>query len=227
MAEEEKKAGLLPDSDQLEAYAKRIQEFVRANQKTMIMAASALVLLAVIISGVIYFQKKAEEKAQALLGQAITQIEAASRSNAGDRQYAEIKPQLKKLIDQYGGTDAGKAARLKYADLCYQTGDYAAAIETYRAALDAYADDPDLRHLILNGLGYAHESKGQYAQAAEYFKRIVNEDDTVMKDQALFNLGRIYGRMGAAAKQQEAYEQLVSDYPDSMYYQLAKEKLAA
>jgi outer membrane protein assembly factor BamD (BamD/ComL family) len=33
--------------------------------------------------------------------------------------------------------------------------------------------------------------------------------------------------MGAAAKQQEAYEQLVSDYPDSMYYQLAKEKLAA
>jgi len=227
MAEEEKKAGLLPDSDQLEAYAKRIQEFVRANQKTMIMAASALLLLAVIISGVIYFQKKAEEKAQALLGQAITQIEAASRSNSADTRYAEIKPRLKKLIDQYGGTDAGKAARLKYADLCYQTGDYEKATDMYQAALAGYSNDPDLRHLILNGLGYAQEKRGEYALAAESFKRIVNEEDAVLKDQALFNLGRIYGRMGEAKKQQEAYEQLVSDYPDSMYYQLAREKLAA
>ena len=227
MAEEEKKAGLLPDSEQLEAYAKRIQEFVRANQKTIIMAASAFVLLLVIISGVIYFQKKAEEKAQALLGGTIAQIEAASRSESADERYAEIKPALKKIIDQYGDTDAGKAARLKYADLCYQTGDYEKAVAMFRGALASYSNDADLRQLILNGLGYAHENKGDYAKAADCFERIVKEDDALMKDQALFNLGRVYGRMGAAEKQQEAYEQLVSDYPDSMYYQLAKEKLAA
>jgi len=227
MAENEEKAGLLPDSDQLEAYAKRIQDFVRTNQKAIIMAASALVLLAVIVSGMIYFQKKAEEKAQALLGQAIAQIEAASRDKAADSRYAEIKPELKKIIDQYGGTDAGKAARLKYADLCYQTGDYEKATDMYQAALAGYSNDPDLRHLILNGLGYAQEKRGEYAKAADCFKRIVNDADAVMKDQALFNLGRIYGKMGEAKKQQDAYEQLISDFPDSMYYQLVREKLAA
>lgn len=227
MAEEGKKAGLLPDSDQLEAYAKRLQQFVRANQKTMIMAASALLLLVVIISGVVYFQKKAEEKAQALLGKAIARIEAASRSNPADSQYAEIKPELKKIIDQYGDTEAGKAARLKYAELCYLTGDYEKAIAMYQAALASYSNDADLRQLILNALGYAHENKGNYAKAADCFERIVNEDDAVMKDQALFNLGRIYGKTGDAEKQRDAYEQLVSDYPDSMYYQLAKEMLAA
>lgn len=226
MAEDKNKEPSLPQPDQIEVYAKRILEFVKANQTAIAVAVSAVVLAAVAVSGVIYFQKRAEEKAQALLGTALSQAEAAAQQgNAAEARFAEIKPKLEEVINKYGSTAAGRAALVKYADLCYQTGDYDKAIEMYKKALDAY-DDGEIKNFILNGLAYAYENKDAYEEAATYFNRIVTNESAVMKDQALFNLGRIYGKMGRQEKQREAYDRIVSDYPDSMYYPLAREKLA-
>jgi hypothetical protein len=47
-----------------------------------------------------------------------------------------------------------------------------------------------------------------------------------MKDVALFNLGRLYGELGDGPKSREAYGRLVSDYTDSIYFEIAKEKAA-
>ncbi len=226
MSEETKRENLLPQPDRIEVYAKRCLEFVRANQKAIIMAVSAVVLVALIITGILYFQKRAEEKAQVLLGKAIARVDALGRSQGAEDEYTKIKPAFKEIIDKYGSTAAGKAARLKYADLCYRTGDYDKAVEMYQAALEAYEDAPDIQGVILNGLAYTYENMQAYDQAARYFKRIIDAEAIVMKDQALFGLARIYGKTGDSKKQQNAYEQLVSDYPDSMYYQLAREKLA-
>ncbi len=225
MAEDKNQEAPLPQPDKIEVYAKRILEFVKANQTAIVVAVSAVVLAAVVVSGVIYFQKRAEEKAQALLGTALSQAEAAAQSGEGAARFAEIKPKFEEVINKYGSTAAGKAALVKYADLCYQTGDYDKAVEMYKKALDAY-DDGEIKSFILNGLAYAYESKDAYEEAATYFNRIVTNKSAVMKDQALFNLGRIYGKMGKPEKQREVYDRIISDYPDSMYYQLAREKLA-
>jgi len=226
MPEDKNKETALPEPDRIEVYAKRILEFIKANQTAIAVAISAVVLAAVVISGIIYFQKRAEEKAQTMLGKAISQAEAAQRSDSPEAIYGQVKPKFEEIIKKYGSTAAGKAALLKYADLSYQTGDYDTAIEMYQNALDAYDNGGELRSFILNGLAYSYESKQDYKQAAEYFNRIVNDKSAVMKDQALFNLGRVYGKMGETEKQQAAYGRIVSDYPDSMYYQLAKEKSA-
>ena len=226
MAEDKNKETVLPEPDRIEIYAKCILEFIKTNQTAIAVAISALVLAALVISGVIYFQNRAEEKAQTMLGKAISQAEAAQRSNSPEAIYEQVKPKFEEIIKKYGSTAAGKAALLKYADIAYQTSDYDTAIEMYQKALDAYDNNGELKSFILNGLAYSYESKDDYKQAAEYFNRIVNDKSSVMKDQALYNLGRIYGKMGESEKQQDAYNRIVSDYPDSMYYQLAKEKLA-
>lgn len=227
MPEDPKKGGYLPQPDQIEQYATRIREFVIANQKAIIFAAAAVVLAAVLIAGVIFFQKRAEENAQALLGEALARMESIQRGQAPETSYEELKPEFKEIIEQYGSTDAAKAALLKYADLCYQTGDYDTAIEMYQEALDAYGkDQAALRALVLNGLAYAYEEKQDYDQALQYFNRVVERGAGAMKAQALFNLGRIYGKTGESGKQREVYERIVSDYPDSMYFQQAKENLA-
>lgn len=226
MPEDPKKGGYLPQPDQIEQYATRIREFVIANQKAIIFAAAAVVLIAVLITGVIFFQKRAEESAQALLGDALARMESIQRGQAPETSYEELKPAFKEIVEKYGSTDAAKAALLKYAELSYQTGDYETAIDMYQEALDAYGKDQALRALILNGLAYAYEEKQDYDQALQYFNRIVKNGSGAMKAQALFNLGRIYGKAGQPDKQREVYERLVSDYPDSMYFQLAKESLA-
>ncbi len=226
MPEDPKKEGHLPQPDQVEVYATRMLEFVRANQKALVFAAAAVVLVAVLIAGVIFFQKRAEESAQALLGNALARMESIQRGQASETGYEELKPEFKEIIERYGSTDAAKAALLKYADLCYQTGDYETAIDMYQQALDAYGKDQALRALVLNGLAYAYEETQDYDQALQVFNRIVKNGSGAMKAQALFNLGRVYGKAGEPDKQREVYERLVSDYPDSMYFQLAKESLA-
>jgi len=59
-----------------------------------------------------------------------------------------------------------------------------------------------------------------------YFERITGNDNPVAKDVALFNLGRLYEEMGDAEKSQAAYNRLVSEYQESVYYELVNEKLA-
>ena len=47
-----------------------------------------------------------------------------------------------------------------------------------------------------------------------------------MQDEALFNLGRIYHTLGNPEKSKASYEKIVSDHPDSIYIELAKDKVA-
>jgi len=226
MSEDTKKEGMFSQPDPIEVYVKRFLDFVKANQKAIIFAAGVAVLAALVIAGVIYSQKKAEETAQALLGETMAKVEAARRGPEPETRYAEIKPEFRVIIEKYGSTAAGKAALLKYADLSYRTGDYDTAVEMYEEALDAYGKDQAIRDLALNGLAYAYEENEAYDQAARYFNRLVTQGSAAIKAQALFNLGRIYGKKEQPDKQREVYEQLVSEHPDSMYFQLAKEKLA-
>ena len=47
-----------------------------------------------------------------------------------------------------------------------------------------------------------------------------------LKDEALYNLGRLYARLGKAEKSKAAYDKILSDYPDSLYIELVKETKA-
>ena len=55
---------------------------------------------------------------------------------------------------------------------------------------------------------------------------IASDDNAVMKDQAFFNLGRIYESNGKMKLMKDAFGRIVSDYPDSMYFELAREKVS-
>jgi TolA-binding protein len=47
-----------------------------------------------------------------------------------------------------------------------------------------------------------------------------------MKDEALFNLGRLYAAMGENEKSTAAFKKIVSDYTDSIYIELARERVS-
>ncbi len=226
MAQEETKKSSFFDPEQLKVHAKKAAEFVDKNRKAVIACACAAVTVAVVISGIVYFQKRAEEEAQVLFGRAVARLEEANRSGDASSVYEELKPEFREVFEKYGSTEAGRAALLKYAELCFRTGDYENSVQMYKKSLEEYKGDPWMKCLVLNGLAYAYEGINEYEKAAECFSRILKSDSGVMKDQVLFNLARLYGRLGKQEKQREAYKQLVSEHKDSMYYQLAKEELA-
>ena len=112
-----------------------------------------------------------------------------------------------------------------YANLSYEAGETDIAIQLYEKALDDTVEGGGYRNLILRSLGYAYEQKKDIQTAVTHFERIAGNDNPVAKDVALFNLGRLYEEMGNAEKSQAAYHRLVSEFPESVYYELVNEKL--
>jgi TolA-binding protein len=63
--------------------------------------------------------------------------------------------------------------------------------------------------------------------AAAYFERAAKQTDSLVRQDALFNLGWVYQKMGEAAKSQQALQQIIDDYPSSLYFDMVQEELSA
>jgi len=186
------------------------------------------------IYGVVYFKNKAEDEAAVMLGNALAKYSSILYQDPNTLnpeaptfvEYEDVKKNFKKIIDKYSGTGSGKVALMHYADLCYLTNNYDEAINTYNQALDEFGVNTEFKSLILNGLAYSYEGKKDVDKALTYFEKIASDENAVMKDQAFFNIGRLYESLGKVKLMKEAYNHIVSEYPDSMYFDLASEKVA-
>ena len=224
MSDEKSRKELLEEPDPFLEFVGRMMEFGKKYQKQIIAAGGAVVAVAIVITGVIYYKNQSEDRAAMMLGTAIAKYNMIKKDESSFIAYEDVKKNFKNIAEKYGATGAGKAALMQYADVCYLTKNYDEAIKIYNQALDVLGET-EFKTLILNGLAYSYEGKEDYEQAAKYFEMITSEKSAVMKDQALFNLGRMYDKLGKPKLEKEAFGRLVSEYPDSMFFDLASEKI--
>ena len=97
----------------------------------------------------------------------------------------------------------------------------------YKQSLDDFKDDKAVHSLILNSLGYAYQQLDDLQNATDYFERAASATDSLAREEALLNLGWIFQKLGAAAKSQQMLQRIVDEYPNSIYFDLVKEELAA
>lgn len=225
MKEEQSRKELLEEPDPFLEFVGNMLEFVKKYQRQIMASVGAVVAVAIVITGVIYYKNQSENRAAMMLGKTLAQYNAIKKDESAFIAYEDVKKRFKNIAEKYGSTGAGKAAILQYAEVCYLTGSYDEAIKIYNQALDALGKT-EFKTMILSGLAYSYEGKEDYEQAVKYFEMIASDDAAVMKDQALFNLGRMYGKLGKPEQEKEAFSKLVSDYPESMYFDLASEKIA-
>jgi tetratricopeptide (TPR) repeat protein len=185
---------------------------------------AGIVALALIISGYRFFSLRSENKAQALLNQALTKYEAASGGKDYKAAHTAVSEDFQQIINKYGGKEGGKLARLTYANICFDAGQYEEAIGLYKAASKDFIDHPFLYQLILSGIGYSYEQMNDQRAAIPYFERIAAADETILGGDALFNIGVIYEEFGEKEKSNEAFDQILSKYPDSIFINLVKER---
>jgi tetratricopeptide (TPR) repeat protein len=226
MAEEKSRKELLEEPDPFMVFVGKTMNFVKTYQQQIIMAVIAVVLVAVVVSGVVYFRHKAEDRAAAMFGKAVLKYQAARQDKEGSAAFENVKGDLKAVIDQYGSTSAGRAALIKLGDVSFELKQYDEAVDAYLTALHAFRDQDLFAGLIHSGLAYAYEAKGDMDAAAQHFNQVLSDPDAVGKDHALFNLARIYQQQGRADQRKAVLERLVNDYPNSVFYQLAAEMLA-
>ncbi len=216
----------LEEPDKIIVFLSVIGQFVTDHKKAVITVAVAVFLLSIFIGGIQYFAIKSERKAFALLEQSYVKYKTDVGKTGSEKAYEMTAGDFQKIIDKYSGNKGGKFARMVYADICFNGGDYDRAIALYKTSLNDFETEPFIRHLILNSLGYSYKEKKEYKTASEYFETLVSSSDFGMKDEALFNLSQIYSLLGRQNESINRLKELISGYPNSVYIPIAKEKVA-
>lgn len=178
------------------------------------------------IMGYRYFDNQKEIKGFALLNQVGAKYAAeVAKAESPEKVYEAVKADYEQILNDFSGKDAGRIARKKLADICFDAKVYDRAIELYEKSLDDFAKAPFYRTLILNDLAYACEANNNDDAAIRYFKMIVDAPDAPSKDQALFHLAGFYEKQGKMDKAQDLYEKINAEYTESVYINIIKEKI--
>ena len=216
---------LLKEPDEFITTTGRIIQWGQQYARLLTIAGGIIAILLVVVTTYRYYDNWVENKAFLLLDEVVRKYETQKASSDIMEAYQSTKEDFETLIQKYDNTDGGQVAMFVFAGISNDAGDADRAIELYEAGLNYFKSESGYQNFILSGLGYAYERNHDVNKAAGYFQKIVDGSDPAVKDLALFNLGRLYQQMGDIEKSKAAYTRLTNEYTDSMYYEVAKEKV--
>lgn len=225
-AQKKSRKELLKKPDEFITFTGKLIRIVTDYQKQIFYFLCTVVAVALVIIGYQFFAQRSEAKAFSMFAKARADYETRKKATSAEEAYRNVSAEFQRIIKKYGGNAAGKLARTSYANISYNAGDYQKAIELYKPALNDFKDHPLVYNLILSGLGYAYQQIGDNPNAAMYFEKIASATDSNNRDEALFNLGMLYEKLGDTDKSHQAFKQILSGYPNSMYFDIVEEKLS-
>ncbi len=220
-----KRKQLLKEPDEFLSTAAKLIRWAKENTKSLIVGACAFFVVVLLISAYGYFHQRRANTAHTLLGQALVNYQTEIETKDAPAALAAARSDFQAVLESYGDLSAGKLGSVLYGHICLAGQAYDDAISQYQNALTYFGAESSLHNVILNGLGTAYQQKGEYPRAVEYFKQLAAGSSPVLKDVALFNLGRLYGQLGQTEESRKVYRQLSTEFPQSMYANVVKEKV--
>jgi tetratricopeptide (TPR) repeat protein len=222
---------LLHDPDEFMVLSGRLVNFLRSYQRQALYALLGIFLILATVAVMRFVSNSNEDKASRIWAeikttyQSVLQNETDAGTAGAEAALAAVEADFTQLIDKYGDKHSGKLARLNYAQLCLAAGKADLARPHFITSLAALGDDPAWREITLSGLAHALVQTGEHAQAAARFEELLASEGSVLKADALFQLGWLYGQSQESEKARQAYERLLADYPDSIYAELVRDQI--
>lgn len=217
---------LLKEPDEFITLSARLLDFVAAHKRTIAyVCVGALAVLAA-ASGYVAYAGWRESEAAAELSQALAKHERLRAGGTPEKAVQEVAEDFRRILSDYGNRSNGNIARVLFANLCYDAGDFKQAVELYRTSLARFADDPVMHFQLMRSLGYAHEGLKDYAGAVSYFEQALSADQKNLQDDVLFHLGDLYARLGDSQKSGAAFNRLLTEHQGSIYVNMVRERVS-
>jgi len=225
-AKKKSRKELLKAPDAVLTWSSRLFGLAAQYKNAVFYGVIGLLLAAALFSGYRLYSSREEAKAAVLLDESLAKYERLKKDQPPAKAVQEVAEDFQRIFTSYANRSNGNIARLAYANMCYEVGDFTRAAEHYKATLSHFDGLPMIRFQILKSLGYASEGLKDYAGAARYFEAALTAGDKRLLDDVLFELGDIYARLGEKEKSAEAFKRILSDHKDSVYLELARERVS-
>jgi len=216
---------LLKEPDEFITFTGKAITFVTGYQKQISYMLCAIMAIVLIFFGYRFFAQRAETKAFTRLGQTQSKYDTLKKTSSGTAAYSQVSEAFQSIIKKYGGNAGGKLARVIYANISYDAQQYEKAIALYKQSLNDFKNDKFVYNLIISNLGYAYQRVGDEQNAAAYFEKAASATNSPIREEALFNLGLIYEKLGETTKSQKTLQEILSNHPDSIYFDVVEEEL--
>lgn len=180
-------------------------EWARTNQRTLVVAGIAAVLIVVGVTGFIALRRARQRDANADLARALGSYRETKPSDAAK--------QLSEVSQRWSSTAAGEFAALLAADAEVRAANPKAAIAGFESVLASPDLPPYLRQQAMLGYGSALEQQGQAKEALSKYTEAA-EADGPYKPQAMLAAARLHDQLGQHAEAVALYQKVQQDFPD-------------
>ncbi|MEW6703181.1 MAG: tetratricopeptide repeat protein [Bacteroidota bacterium] len=197
----------------------KAQSFFLENQARILIGAAVVVLIVVAV--ILFINKRSNDNktAAGLLAKVIPLYETGSYKDAIEGQKAGNIVGLKKIVDDYGSTENGEAAKIFLANAYSLTGNTDAALKTYD---DYSGSNPLFKATALAGKAGCLEVKKEYEKAAALYKDAAKVSKTnPANGEYLLRAGINLIKLGRKAEAKTVFEAIKKDYKNSQaFYEL-------
>ncbi|HEX6324362.1 MAG TPA: tetratricopeptide repeat protein [Vicinamibacterales bacterium] len=214
----------------------RTSDSMRAHSRGVGMAAVLIIVALALVGGYFFWRGNREEKAGALLAEAMATAQApvappaiGTPAIAGTFATEEARteaalPKFLAAADAYPTTDAGIEARYQAAATLAQMGRYPDAIQRYQEVIDRDRKGIHGQTARL-GLAAAASLGGEHERAIELLVAMSGETaGQIPVDAVLAQLARAYERAGRTAEATATWKRIKDEFPESVYQQEAVQK---
>jgi TolA-binding protein len=214
----------------------RLQE----NRSTFGLVAGIVAVLLVVGIGYWAWTTRQENRAQALLGDAIVIMQAPVEepkpgAKPGVTGYPTIQARAEAALAKFGevysaypSTDAGIASRYYAAAALAMLGRHDEAAARFQETADLAGETTFYGRMARLGVVETNMQAKKYDQAITAAQALVNNtsDDTIPRDALLMELGRVQVAAGKKTEAKQTLDKVIAEFPDSPYIEEAKRMLA-
>lgn len=206
-------------------------EKLHENQRLIVGAVVAVLVLGIGFALVRIYMKGRSEKAAEELAAAVEIYEAPVGEDAGEDatgpRFAsdeERRSEAREALEAVAGGASEDVAGLYLADLALREGDKASARKHWEAFLDDHDDHVLAAAVRLNLIRLDREEGRGEEVVARLEAELVEPERNLPEDVILFELAKTLDMLGRGDEAKDYYQRILDDYPQSPYATEAREK---
>lgn len=213
---------LLKKDDEFISLSHRVVQYASAHAKQIQYVILSVVIIIAIVIGIGLYFRHLNKKAVAAYNLAYKEMVSNLSSEAANDTIKGSVAEFDELIKNYGWTKVATLAIPQLAYLKFGQGKYDEAISLYQTYLKRDKSGPVYRSMAHFGLAASYEAKGDHQSAISHLKKIVDGENSLFKEEAMFSLGRVYALSGQQEMSREIFRDFVNQFKESPLLPLAK-----
>lgn len=223
MADKRSRQEIKIERNPIEAFLMKVRDYIRKNKRQVYISVFAVLFVSFATVAVFVYMENYSVKSYSEYELVIENY----RQNPLDETVKnKTINDLKELIENTSFGFVPRASNYVLGNIYFEDKNYEDAYKHLNYYVDKTSVRDALYPLALNKAAVALEELGKIEEALSYLLKYEEKNkDSIVMDQVLYNIGRLYNISGDRLRAGEYFNKLMDIYPDSSFSDRAKERL--